>query len=321
MIDRRTLLAACAAAALPLHVRAADWPQRPIRFIVPGLPAAPSDVAIRSLEDVLSAKLGQSIVVENKPGGQGVIGVDAVAKAAPDGYTFGLINLQLASAVSLRAKMPFDLLKDLEPVVQLSTESPVLLVKESLPVKSLKELIAYAKARPGELVYGTGGAGSPAHLGMELLQRTVGIRFLHVPYRSIPMAVTDLAGGQLDLALAGSAAAQKGLQTGRVRALAISSPKPSPVFPGVPTLAEAGFADVDLRGWVGIAAPTGSDAAIIKRLNDEVNRALDDPKVQERFAATGSEPAGGTPAEFKAFVAREVARWGKVIKDAGITLQ
>ncbi len=319
-LHRRDFMLASAAAALSGHASANAWPSKPLRIIAPAGPGSPADTAIRAFQDLLPARLGQPMVIENRPGAQGVIGLDAVAKSPVDNHTFGMMHLQLAAAPAMRnGKMPFDLEKDIEPVVQLSTESPVLLVNTNLPANTLKEFIELAKSKPQMLVYGSAGSGSPAHLGMELLQRAAGMSLVHVPYKTIASAVTDLAGKQIDVALAGSNAALQGLNSGRVRALAVSAPQRLPAFPNVPTLAEAGFPGIDLRGWVGLVARSGTDAAAITRLNAEVNELLKQPKIRERFAATGSEPAGGSPALFKSHIQRETARWQKLVVEAKIS--
>lgn len=274
---------------------------------------------MRALADVLGARLGQTCVIENKPGAQGVIGVDATAKAAPDGYTFGLINLQLTGVPAMRNNLPFDLQKDLVPIAQLTFEGPTLTVNASLPPKTLGEFIAYARSRPGKLNYATPGAGSPAHLGIELLMRTTGIQLVHVPYKTVGAAVTDLAAGRVDAALLGSAAVLTVLKTGRVRPLAVSSPRRLAALPEVPTLAEAGFPGLELRGWVGMVAPVGTPADITERMNREINVALKDPKVVERMTAVGSQPVGGTAEAFRRHIASEAERWQRVVSEAHIS--
>ncbi|MDO9437815.1 tripartite tricarboxylate transporter substrate binding protein [Hydrogenophaga sp.] len=318
MQRRELIVGALLGIGLGRSALAQEWPERPIRVFVSGGPGSPADVAIRSLQDVLARHLGQSIVVENRPGAHGLLGVDAAAKSVPDGYTLGIINFQTAVSPAMIAKMPFDLQRDLIPVVQLTSESPVLLVREALGVKSLAALIALAKKQPGQLTYGSAGAGSPSNLGIELLQRTVGIELRQVPYRTIAAAVVDLAGGTIDIALAGSAAAQQGLKGGRMVALAISAPQRKSTFPGLPTLAEAGF-PIDLRGWNGIAAPTGTPAAVLAKLNKAVALALADPVVMGRLEASGSEVSGVAGGAFQSFVQDEMQRWRKVVVDAKIT--
>lgn len=318
-MQRRHFIAASALGLLSLEAHAADWPTRAIRVIVPSGPGSPGDVAMRALQDVLGRELGQAIVVDNRAGGQGVIGVDALAKATPDGYTFGLINMQSAVTPALRAKTPFDLQRDLVPVAQITTESPVLLVRQGLGVKTLAELVALAKSKPDALTLGSAGSGTPSHLGMALLQRAAGMSLRHVPYRTVAAAVTDLSGGMVDVALAGSAAAQQGLKTGRVVALAIAAPQRNSAFPGLPTLAEAGYPGIDLRGWTGMAAPTGTPAAAVERMRRALAVALADPTVVQRVATAGAETGGPSGAEFGAFVAAEAQRWRRVVVEEKIT--
>lgn len=319
-MQRRHFIAASALglASIP-SAWASEWPSRPVRVIVPGGPGSPADVAIRALQDVLARQLGQAIVVDNRPGGQGIIGVEALAKAAPDGYTVGLINLQSAVTPALRAKTPFDLQRDFVAVAQLTTESPILLARQGLGVKTLAELVALARRQPGRLTLGSAGAGTPSHLGMALLQRAAGIELRHVPYRTIAAAVTDLTGGTVDVVLSGSAAAQQGLNAGRVVALAIAAPQRKKAFPGLPTLAEAGYPGIDLRGWTGVAAPAGTPAPIVARLERALVAALADPNVVSRIETSGAEPGGAEGAAFGAFVASESQRWRKVVVDEKIT--
>lgn len=319
-MQRRHFIAASALglASIP-SAWASEWPSRPVRVIVPGGPGSPADVAIRALQDVLARQLGQAIVVDNRPGGQGIIGVEALAKAAPDGYTVGLINLQSAVTPALRAKTPFDLQRDFVAVAQLTTESPILLARQGLGVKTLAELVALARRQPGRLTLGSAGAGTPSHLGMALLQRAAGIELRHVPYRTIAAAVTDLTAGTVDVVLSGSAAAQQGLNAGRVVALAIAAPQRKKAFPGLPTLAEAGYPGIDLRGWTGVAAPAGTPAPIVARLERALVAALADPNVVSRIETSGAEPGGVEGAAFGAFVASESQRWRKVVADEKIT--
>lgn len=298
---------------------ASDWPNRPIKIIVPAGPGSPSDVAVRSLQDVLSRRLGQALVIENRAGGLGGIGVDALAKAVPDGYTLGVINLQVAASPALRNKSTFDLLRDLQMIGQMTVESPVMIVRSDLPVRSLKELVTAAKKAPGKLTFGTPGPGSPSHLGMELLSRAAGMRLTHVPYKTAMAAVSDVAGGQIDVALVGSAAAQQGLNGGRVRALAISASARHPSFAVVPTLAEEGFTGIDLQGWTALAAPAGVNAAIVSRIASELSSALADPLVVGRLDAAGAKAQSSTPAGMGQFLTAEIARWSRVIASAEIT--
>lgn len=298
---------------------AQEWPERAIRVIVPGGPGSPADVAIRAMQDVLPKHLGQAIVVDNRAGGQGIIGVEAVAKSPADGYTLGLINLQTAVAPALRARTPFDLQRDFVPVLQLTSESTVLLAREGLGVRTLADLVARAKKQPGQLTFGSAGAGTPSHLGIALLERAAGFEMRHVPYRTIASAVTDLAGGTVDVVLAGSAAAQQGLKGGRLVPLAISAPQRKASFPNVPTLAEAGYPGIDLRGWTGIVVPTGVPAAVTAKLARAFAAALTQPTVIARIETSGAEVSGVAGAAFQAFVQSEAQRWRKVVVDAKIT--
>jgi tripartite-type tricarboxylate transporter receptor subunit TctC len=318
-LNRRHLLALGAACAAPL-ARGAAWPDRPIRFIVPSAPTTPADTVTRALGDVLHARLGQPIVIDNRPGAQGFIGLEAVVKSPPDGYTFGLLNIVQAIIPAMRSNVPFRIATALQPIVQLTTEATVLVVSSALPFTTVTELLAHAKQNPGKLAYGSSGNGSPSHVGMELLRRAVGIEVQHVPYRSPGAVLNDMAGGQLQLALLNSAAVLQALPTGRIRPLAVSADKRLARLPQVPTLPEAGVTGVDLRGWVGVVAPAGIDAAIAARMNAEINQALLQPPVQERLRGGGSEPVGGSVRQFAGHVAAETERWGKVVAAAGIRM-
>lgn len=320
-MNRRKLLQAGLLAVAASSALAGPWPDRPIKIIVPGGPASPSDVAVRSIQDQLAQRLGQAIVIENRAGGQGTVGTDALVKSAPDGYTLGVVNLQTAASPALRTKSPFDPVRDLQPVGQLTVESPIIIVRESLGVASLKELIERAKQQPGKLNFGSAGSGSPSHLGMELLSRQAGVRLTHVPYKTAVAAVADVEGGQIDVALIGSAAAQQAMVSGRVRALAVSAPQRVPTLPSVPTMAEAGYGQVRLQGWTGLVAPVGTDPAIVERLNQALASVLSMPVVIGRLAAAGSVPRSSSVVEFKQLIAVEVKRWGQVIAEAKINAE
>jgi tripartite-type tricarboxylate transporter receptor subunit TctC len=296
----------------------AAWPERPVRIVVPTQPGSPGDVAARAISDVVGARLGQPLVIENRGGAMGVIGMSAVAKAAPDGYTFGITNLQLAAVPALQKNMPFDMDKDLQSVVQLTVEGPVLVVRADLPVQNMAQLVDHLRKQGDNLTYASSGGATPAHLGMELLLRQIGARARHVPYQGAAPAVTGLAAGQVDMALLGSAAVLPMVNGGRVRAIAVSAAQRNAGLPQVPTFEESGFGAIDVQGWVGLVAPAGTPAAMVQRMNEIVNEALKAPAVQQRFASTGALPQGGSVAEFTAFIRRESTRWQQVIREAGI---
>lgn len=315
---RRGLLAATL--AFPLVCAAQAWPFKPVRVIVPANPSSPADAVIRALSDELAARLGQPLIIENKGGAQGAIGLEAVAKAEPDGYTFGLVNLQSVAAAHLRKNMPYSIRTSFAPVTQLTFESPVLIVGPRIPADNLSVLVRHLKAKAGQVNYASSGAGTPSHLGMELFTRELGVKLLHVPYKGAAAAATDVAGGQADLTLVGSAAATQLAKGGRVKALAVSSDRRLASLPDVPTFAEAGFSSVDLRGWVGLVAPAKTSRETVAHLQRIVSESLGESAVKERLATLGSSPAPSTPAAFGAFIAREDERWAKVVREANITV-
>ncbi|MBL0419094.1 tripartite tricarboxylate transporter substrate binding protein [Ramlibacter sp. AW1] len=316
LLPRRTLLLAAALAPLAGWT-SENWPTRPVRVIVPTFPGSPPDVAVRALADQVEKRLGQAIVVENKGGAQGTIGLGELARAEPDGYTFGLLNLQSTATPALR-KTPYDLRTSFTPVTQLTTEAPVLIVSNKLPAKDMKSLVEHIRSHPGQLSYGSAGSGSPSHLGMELLLREIGGKVTHIPYKGAAAAGTDVAGGQIEMALVASAVARQLLQGSRVRAIAVSSDKRLRSMPEVPTLAEAGFPQIDLRGWVGLVGPAGLPPAIVNKMQAAVAAALESPAVQARLDTTGATAAPSRPEAFAAFVAQEAQRWQRVVADAKI---
>jgi len=318
LLNRRRALM-LSALGLTSFARATTWPDKPVRLIVPSAPTTPGDVVARALSDLLQARIGQPLVIDNRPGGQGVIGLEAVVRAAPDGYTLGLLNIQQAIVPAMRA-MPFQMTTALQPVVQLTSEATVLVVSQSMPVATGSELLDYLKTQSGKLNYGSSGNGSPSHVGMELLRRSAGFEAVHVPYRSPAAVVTDMVSGQIQLALLNSAAVIQALPTGRVRPLAVSSDQRLARLPQVPTFQEAGLPNVDLRGWVGVVAPNGTDAAIVTRLNAEFNRVLAQPVAVERLRNGGSEPVGGTARNFADHIAAETQRWRQVVTTARIRM-
>ena len=311
-MKRRTMV--ICGLGMALHgVAQAAWPDKPLRILVPGLAGSPADVAVRAVSEFLAASLGQPIVVENRGGGMGVLGMGIVAGSPGDGHVFGAMNLQLAAVPALRKSMPFDLGK-LVPVSQLTLEGPVLAVHAELPVRSMAELISYLKAKGGEVPYGSAGVASPSHLGMELLLRRVGAAARHIPFGGAAAAATGLAGGQIGVAMMGSASVLPVAATGRVRAIAVSADTRMDKLPAVPTFAESGFGDIDVQGWVGLVAPAGTPPMVVERVNAAVNAALRDPAVRQRLIGVGSLPRGGSADEFARFMLAEMARWQEVVR-------
>ncbi|MDB5954092.1 tripartite tricarboxylate transporter substrate binding protein [Ramlibacter sp.] len=313
------LLLALLALPLPGVVFAQAWPNRAIRMVVPfSAGSGGTDLMARLIEQRLSASLGQRIVIDNRPGAGGVPATDMVAKAAPDGYTLLMTNVSLAANPYLYPKLPFDPLKDLAPVTMINSAPLLLVVHPSVPVASVKELLAYAKSHPGKLNYGSGGVGSTPHLASELFKSLSGNDAVHVPYKGGAPALNDLVGGQLSFMIENMAGTMPFVKAGKLRALAITSAQRSPLAPELPTMGEAGVPGYEVIGWNGIVAPRGTPPEIVARLQTEVARILRLPEVRQQMAALGAEPVGNTPEEFGAFIKAEMVRWGTVIKEKGI---
>ena len=320
---RKLTLGALSLAAMPWRAQAqAAYPNAPVRWIVPFPAGGGTDVVARLLGQAMGKALGQAVVVENKPGAGTMIGGDTIARAAADGYTVGTVDVStVALAPSLYAKVPYKPEKDFSWIGGTTVFPFVLVVHPDVAARNLGELLALARARPGELKYATPGAGGPNHLGMELLQRTAGIKLLHVPYRGDAPALQDLMGGQVELYLVNTAASLPYIRAGKLRPIAVSMARRSAVLPDVPTFAEAGVPNFEAYAWQGLAAPAGLPPAIVQRLNTELNRALATDEVKQRLADMGVEPSPTTPEAFARHVAQQAAQWGGVIRAAGIQLE
>jgi tripartite-type tricarboxylate transporter receptor subunit TctC len=299
-----------------------DYPVRPIRMVIGSAPGGGAmDIAARLVGQPLGASLGQPVVFDNRPGAGGILATDAVAKSVPDGYTLLMINVSLAVNAYLYPSLPYDPQKDLEPVTMVNSAPLLLVVHPSVAAKSVQELIAEAKARPGRLNYGSGGIGTTPHLAGELFKSLAGIDATHVPYKSGPPALADLLGGQVSFMIENMPGTMPHVRSGKLRALAISSAQRSPLAPALPTMAEAGVPGYEVIGWNGIFVARGTPPAIVARLHNELARILHTAEMKQRLAELGAEPGGGTPDEFGAFVRAEMARWGKVIREKGIRSQ
>jgi tripartite-type tricarboxylate transporter receptor subunit TctC len=296
----------------------AAYPNRPVRIVVPFPPGGTSDILARLAGEQLSAELGQPFVVDNRAGGAANIGADVVAKAAPDGYTLLLISTVHFINVGLfEGRLTYDVVRDFAPIGLVAGVSQVVLVNPSLPVHSLQELIAYARARPGALNYSSPGNGSQPHLTAELFSAATGTRMVHVPYRGAPQAVTDVVNGQVQLTFATSPSAVPLVRGGQVRALAVTSLERIAALPDVPTASEAGLPGFESIGGNGLAAPAGTPAPIIERLNAVVVRMLGRPEMRRTLAEQGANPKVTTPAEFSSYIRAEVARWGRAVRESG----
>ncbi len=316
----RMLSATCAAlivltVTLPAQ---AQYPDKPIRMIVPQAPGSATDTAARILATEMAAQLGQQIIIENRPGGGFTIGLDIVAKAAPDGYTIGMGPIgALAISPNMMAKLPYDIEKDFQPVALVTNGHLLLAASPKLSANTVPELIAYARANPGKLTNASSANGSPGHVGGELFKLMAGIKIVHVPYKGGALAINDLMAGQVDLMFESLNSISPHARSGKIKALAVSGVRRSPGFPTIPTLAEAGVPGYDAPTWTGVIAPANLPKPILERLNTAANRAIASQNFKERFGTIGDEPAGGTPEEFAAVIKRELAKWRDVVQRSG----
>ncbi|WP_338664478.1 tripartite tricarboxylate transporter substrate binding protein [Pararoseomonas sp. SCSIO 73927] len=321
--DRRTLLAgfgALLAAAPAARAQPAPWPARPIRLVVPFPPGGPTDIVARVLAERMSRALGQPIPVENRPGANGNIGNEAVAKAEPDGYTVLYNTSSIALSPALYTRLPYDAARDLSPVLQTATIPLVLAVNPSLPVHDLQGFVEHLRARPGKLSYGSAGNGNVTHLGAFLLLRSQGLEAVHVGYRGSAPALVDAAAGQVQFLTDTVNSALPLIREGRLRALAVTSTKRLAPLPDVPTVAETLIPGFEVGAWQGMMVPARTPPAIVERLNAAAMGALADPEVRARLAEQGTEPLGSTPEEYGRILREETARWGRVIAESGVRL-
>ena len=319
---RTVMMLAAVATGLPLVAGAAfaqgNYPAKPIRLIVPFPPGGGTDILARVIGQKLSESLGQPVVVENKPGAGGNIGVDAVAKAQPDGYSIVIGQTSnLAVNPTLYPKLPYNPLKDLAPISLVASAPLVMVVAANSPFKSLDDVVKAAKAKPGDVTFASPGSGTVAHLSGELLQRAANVKFQHIPYKGAAQALTDLMGGQVQLYMSSVPTALAQIKGGRLRALVVTSSKRLPDLPDVPTVAESGFKDFESSTWFGFLARAGTPQPIIARLNAETNRVLQTPEVREKIASEGAEILSGTPEQFTELLKQEIEKWGRVVKESG----
>jgi tripartite-type tricarboxylate transporter receptor subunit TctC len=296
---------------------AQSYPNRPLRFLVGFPPGGTSDILARTIGQKLGDAIGQQVVIENRPGAGGNIGAEAAAKSAADGYTIFMSTTSQAISVSLYSKLNYDLVRDFAPVIQAVNYTNLLVVHPSLPVKSVKELIALAKAKPGQLNYGTAGNGTPPHMTGELFKSYTGVNLQHVPYKGGAPAIADLLGGQITIMFDNVPPLLPHVQAGKMRPLAVTSLKRISVLRDVPTLDEAGLKGFDSVAWNGVLAPAGTPKEIVARLNAEILRILGMSDVRERLSSQGADPVGGTPEQFAALIRDEIRKWAKVVKDSG----
>ncbi len=320
-MKRRTLIQA-SASLLPLFAQAQDKypnPAKTIMWICPYAAGGNADSRSRQVAKAMGTLLGQPIIIDNKAGAGGNIGTEAIARGKPDGYTLGMGNFApLAVNQALFKKLNFDPLNDLTPICLIERGPLILMVRNDSPFKTVKDLVAAAKASPGKLSYGSGGIGGSHHLSGALFEHAAGIDMIHAPYKSGSAAATDLMGGQVHLMFEQMYAAMPSIQGGRMRALAITSKKRSPLLPDLPTMGEQGFPEVEVLNWQGLIGPKGMAPALVKQLNTVCNQALQTAEVKEKILSQGNEVGGGTPEQFAALIKAEAPRWAKVVRDAKI---
>jgi tripartite-type tricarboxylate transporter receptor subunit TctC len=319
-ILRATIFGVTAALAMLMsaHVLAQAYPSKPIHLIVPFPPGGAVDFSARILQGPLSEALGQPVVIDNRAGASGMVGSDYVAKSKPDGYTLLLGNIaSLAINVGLYKTMPYDAKKDLTPIMHTVDVNYVLVVNPSVPAHSVAELIAYAKANPGKLAYGSSGSGGLPHLSMELFKTLTGVNIVHVPYKGGGPMVTDLLGDTVQLVIADQASLMPHVKRGALRALAVASPKRSPSAPELPTIAESGIAGFQAVAWNGLAGPAGLPPEIVRIIHDAFAKTMSLPDVHERLMAGGLDIVADSPEEFARFQNAEIEKWSKVVKDVG----
>jgi tripartite-type tricarboxylate transporter receptor subunit TctC len=301
---------------------AAEYPERPLRLILSSAPGASSDIVSRILAAELVKQMGQQIIIDNRPGAVQTIGTAMIVRANPDGYTLGYANVvTLAINKALLAKLPYDPDRDLALVGQFLSTYNLLAAANSLPVKTVKELIDYARLNPGRLLNCSSGNGTTGHLGGELFKIMTGTQFVHVPYKGSAQCLTDLASGQIQLIFDNLTSIAPHVKAGRVRGLGVSSLRRSLIFPDIPTIAEAGVPGYETNSWGGMVVPVRTPRAIVTKLNAEINKALQSPELRERYAAIEAEPTGGTPEQFAAFVKTESVKWADVVKKSGAKVE
>jgi tripartite-type tricarboxylate transporter receptor subunit TctC len=321
MISRRSLLALLAALSTAGIAQAqAPWPNKPIRMIVPLAAGSAVDNAARIVAQKMAQNLGQSIVIDNRPGAAGLIGAGEVAKAAPDGYTLGGFNDSIMTMLpNMNAKMPWDILKDFDPVSLVATVEWGLVVNAEAPEKTAADLIAAAKKDPGKLNYGSGGNGSPQHIAMALFASQAGVQMKHVPYKGATQAAMGVAGKEVDAAFQGIATVSSLIKAGKVRLVGVTTPKRMPQFPDVPTVSESGLPGFEFNSWFALMAPAGTPKDITHRLASEIQKALADPEVREKLNAQGLTPRGSTPEELGTAMRAQLAKYGALIRQNNIT--
>ena len=324
MMTRRlssAVVVGCALCAATPAALGQAYPTKPVRMIAASSPGSAVDIVARIVAQKLGEQLGQQVVVDNRAGAGGNLGAELAAKAAPDGYTLFMGTPAHAINTGLYRKLNYDLIRDFSPVTQVTSGQYVVVVHPSLPVKSIRELIALARTKPGQLNYASAGSGNATHLAGELFASATRIKLVHVPYKGSGPAVTDLVGGQVQLMFANLVAALPQVKTGRIRALAVTGQTRAAAAPELPTVIEAGVPGYVVTSWFGVLVPVATPRELIMKLNAELARTMSAPDVRDRLAADGAEPTTGTPEQFGAFLRAEITQWTKVVKDAGIVAE
>jgi tripartite-type tricarboxylate transporter receptor subunit TctC len=318
---RRTAVAAVVCAAMPLASIAQDYPNHSITFIVPYTPATTADVLARLLGPRISQHWNAPVVVENKVGAGGLIGTEAAAKAAPDGYTFVFVATSYGTLPALTPKMPYDPVKSFAPVALLGTSAMTLLVNPQVPANSLREFVDLARKQPGKMNYASPGTGSSQHLGMELFKQEAGLHLVHIPYKGSAGALTDLVGGHVQASVVSLQSASAFVQSGKLRMLGVMGRERATSMPNVPTFRELGYPKVNVETWYGVLAPAGTPAAIVAKMNAELNELLKLPEVRDALAKQGVDAAGGPPERMAALLADELKLWSDVVRRGKITVE
>ncbi|MEI6304094.1 MAG: tripartite tricarboxylate transporter substrate binding protein [Betaproteobacteria bacterium] len=309
------------ALAITSPAQAQAWPTKPIKLLVPFPAGGPTDLVARAAGDILRNAYGQPVIIDNRPGGNGTVGLEVLAKSPPDGYTLGITAITLAIAPHL-GNAPFDPFRDFSPITNLVSMTPLIVANPALPASNLTELVAYARANPGKVAYGTPGVATVPHLGAEMLQGAAGIKLNHIPYKGATQQIQDLIAGATLLDFQSSlVVALPMVKAGRIKPIAVLTANRSPMLPDVPTAAESGFAQVVVSPWFGIGGPAGMPPEIVKRINEALVKGMQSKEVIERFANLGASVHTNTPEEFSAYIRSEYARWGEVIRKAGVKIE
>ena len=301
---------------------AQNWPTKPIRFIVPFTPGGGNDTIARLIGQKLTGVLGQQVIIDNRPGAGGTIGAEAAARSPADGYTMFLAGVATHGInPNLRKKLPYDPVKDFEPVSLIAQAPLLVVVHPSLPVRNVRDLIALAKSKPGQITYASNGAGGSSHMAVELFQAMTGTKMLHIPYKGLSPALTELVSGQVQMMFSSAVAMLPQVKSGRLRVIAMTGAKRSPAIPDVPTVAESGVPGYETGSWYGVVAPAGTSKPIVNRLAKEIAAIAKSPEVSERLVDDAAIPVGNTPEEFASFIRRELSRWAKVVAQGNIRLE